>query len=172
MTRRDPELWCDDVEWLLRCGDSALGARGTTGAVISILERGGPSSGGMPETDLYTDLQVGFGPVLRDRGTVARARRLMRTWAQVPPAHQLVLVAHYATRSEWPLGVQGQLGQLASVALMMHAGQELERLLKACQNNNRAVVDAIRARAETAVREAHRAWYTAQEREAEAWATQ
>jgi hypothetical protein len=50
-----------DLAWLLTCGGSAMGERGTLGGIVAALEHGG-HPGGVPNTDLYTDQQIGCLP--------------------------------------------------------------------------------------------------------------
>lgn len=89
-----------DLEWFLVCGSAALRERGTTGAVISVLELGGPNRGGVPNSDLYNDQQVGFGR--HTVGDVERVRWLMSAWNRLDVDVQRVLIAyHLAPRAEF-----------------------------------------------------------------------
>ncbi len=72
--RTPPEEHYDaDAEWLVLGGDSAMGARGTLAGTIAQLEHGGPFTG-VPNTDLYSDQQVGWGKTVV--GLVERHRWL------------------------------------------------------------------------------------------------
>lgn len=82
-----------DLRWFLECGDSTLGAKGTTGGIISALEHGG-HAGGVPNTDLYSDEQVGWGRNVY--GAVEKTRWLASAWHALTPASQRILLAYYA----------------------------------------------------------------------------
>ncbi len=88
-----------DLAWLLTCGGSAMGERGTLGGIVSALEHGG-HPGGVPNTDLYSEQQIGWGKFVY--GDVEKHRWLMAAWVAVSKANQNVLVARYtAPRSRW-----------------------------------------------------------------------
>jgi len=59
-TDTSPKDFDQDLAWLLTCGGSAMGERGTLGGIVAALEHGG-HLGGVPNTDLYTDQQIGWG---------------------------------------------------------------------------------------------------------------
>lgn len=83
-----------DLRWFLECGDSVLGARGTLGGIISALEHGGHGSGGVPNTDLYTDQQVGWGRHVF--GEVERHRWLATAWHALTDRSKGVLGTYYS----------------------------------------------------------------------------
>src|SRR5690348_4692651 len=73
-SRKPPEEHYDaHAEWLVLGGDAAMGARGTTASTVAQLEHGGPFTG-VPETDIYSDQQVGWGKTVV--GLVERHRWL------------------------------------------------------------------------------------------------
>jgi hypothetical protein len=166
MKPKDPELYSHDVDWLLNCAAAALGFRGTTGSVIACIERGGAT--GSNDHEHVTDEQLGWHNHLVS--APARYRTLVRVWSSTPGWARGVLEVHYATRSSWPRGVQGQLGQLAGVALALVEGDELSRLLRACEAGRQRDLRPVLAAAEKAVRTAHRAFYDGQRVGAEEWA--
>lgn len=83
-----------DIDWLLNSANSALGERSVQAQFQSAMERMSVSAGGLPNTDLYNENQLGvyFDP--KD-GSVARARNLTRVWRAVPQWAQAVLMARY-----------------------------------------------------------------------------
>jgi hypothetical protein len=89
---RNPNEYDADLEWFLVAGASAMRERGTLGAVTNVLELGG-ANGGVPNTDLYTDSQIGFGkhPI----GDVERHRWLSAAWFKLSLADQAILAARY-----------------------------------------------------------------------------
>lgn len=82
----------DDLAWFLTCGGSAMGERGTLGGIVSALEHGG-HPGGVPNTDLYTDQQIGWGKAVY--GDVEKHRWLRAAWLALGDATQKVLLARY-----------------------------------------------------------------------------
>lgn len=129
----------EDLAWFLECGDSVLGARGTLGGTIAALEMGGHGGSGVPNTDLYTDAQVGWGR--RVFGDVERHRWLLTAWLALQPSTQNVLLARYTAppaqfRADGDGGqkksVEAFLGDLGCLALMVaeHAGA----LITACND--------------------------------------
>lgn len=89
----------DDLAWFLTCGDAAMGKRGTLGGIVSALEHGG-HPGGVPNTDLYTDQQVGWGNSVY--GDVEKHRWLERAWRLLSEATRNVLLARYtAPRAQY-----------------------------------------------------------------------
>jgi hypothetical protein len=83
----------EDLMWFLTCGGAAMGERGTLGGIVSALEHGG-HAGGAPNTDLYTDQQIGWGGAVY--GDVEKHRWLTAAWQALTPATQGVLLARYA----------------------------------------------------------------------------
>lgn len=89
----------DDLAWFLTCGDAAMGKRGTLGGIVSALEHGG-HPGGVPNTDLYTDQQVGWGGSVY--GDVEKHRWLERAWRGLSESAKSVLMARYtAPRAQY-----------------------------------------------------------------------
>jgi len=98
--QRSEAFWCADLEWFLVAGSSAMRERGTLGAVVNVLELGGVDRGGVPNTDLYSDAQVGFGKHVV--GEIERYRWLAGLWHQLPRETQGTLLACYvAPRAEF-----------------------------------------------------------------------
>jgi hypothetical protein len=81
-----------DAEWLVLGGDSAMGERGTLGGTIAVLEHGGQFTG-VPNTDLYTDQQIGWGRTLV--GLVERHRWLSEARRLCTPECWADLVLRY-----------------------------------------------------------------------------
>lgn len=84
---------CADLSWYLGCGSAAMSERGTLAGVICALEHGG-HGGGTPNTDLYSDEQVGWGRSVY--GSVEKHRWLTSAWNALTPETQGVLLARYA----------------------------------------------------------------------------
>lgn len=82
----------DDLRWFLTCGGAAMGERGTLGGIVAALEHGG-HPGGVPNTDLYTDQQIGWGKAVY--GDVEKHRWLTTAWLALTPLAQNVLLARY-----------------------------------------------------------------------------
>jgi hypothetical protein len=165
----DKELYDRDLQFLLNEAPVELGERSILAGQIAALERGG-AGGGVPNTDPYSDAQLGWGKHLV--GTVERARRLTRVWNQLSPETQRVLTAHYVSRGRaaevrcgiehnWE-SVSGALGQVALVAVWILSPGELAVLVRSCMDKGARgrvrIINEATKRATTAVREAHRAW--------------
>jgi hypothetical protein len=193
----DPGIYCPQLDWLLNSAEGLCGARGTMGGVVATLELGG-YPGGVPETDIYNDLQVGYGPKLNGRGHVERARRLWCSWRQLAEPTRWIMGLHYSPRpapglgrmvedrdrngkligrswqafTRWPAGVSGELGRLAGVALGAFPDKR-EQLLHACEHpretGSRAFLDAYIPRVERLVRGAHSGWYLVRRRQTDEW---
>jgi hypothetical protein len=89
----------DDLMWFLTCGGSAMGERGTLGGIVAALEHGG-QLGGVPNTDLYSDQQVGWGKSVY--GDIEKHRWLTAAWLALSPGTQGVLLARYtAPRAQY-----------------------------------------------------------------------
>lgn len=82
-----------DLAWWFTAGGSAMGERGTLAGVVSVLELGGGKNGGVPNTDLYTDQQVGLGRTVV--GLVERHRWLSASWNLLSRETQQKLVPCY-----------------------------------------------------------------------------
>lgn len=97
--------YCSQLEWLILCGDAAMGASGTLAGVVSQIERG--SVGGSGRLDRagsyvhpYTDLQMGVGSSAI--GEVELHRHLSAAWSLLPPALRRRLTLRYsAPRAEF-----------------------------------------------------------------------
>lgn len=85
-----------DLEWLLMCGASAMGERGTLAGTINAIESGGGGSGRLGEDGsyihTYTDQQLGLGSF---SGDVERHRWLMEAWRMLEQRTRNVLAACY-----------------------------------------------------------------------------
>jgi hypothetical protein len=162
----DPEAFDEDLEWLLVAGDASMGARGTLGGVIAQLEHGGPFTG-VPNTDLYTDQQVGFGTT--GAGLVEKHRWLSSSWNALGPAtRKNLLFCYQAPRAEHRgdevtgsrSGAEAQLGRYA--ALSFHLTDEPAALLEACRQPQKGKHARVIARALKRAREAavaaHKLW--------------
>ncbi len=89
----------EDLMWFLTCGGSAMGERGTLGGIVAALEHGG-QAGGVPNTDLYSDQQVGWGKSVY--GDVEKHRWLSAAWLALSAVSQGVLLARYtAPRAQY-----------------------------------------------------------------------
>lgn len=82
----------EDLMWLLTCGDAAMGKRGTLGGIVSALEHGG-HPGGVPNTDLYNEQQLGWGKHMY--GDVEKHRWLLSAWTALSERSRDILVARY-----------------------------------------------------------------------------
>jgi hypothetical protein len=147
-----------DLEWLLCELPALFGERSGHGAVVAALERG---PGGAQGSDGAWDA------VERARPHVARARRLRRAWALLPPDHRRLLEVHYAGRCCREAGVLAQLGELARAALALCSDRRALEL--ACghpsgSGSARRIAEA-RKLAERALGHAHRAWSCARRAE-------
>lgn len=171
VTRRhqDPEAFCPDLEWLLVAGDSAMSERGSMGGVIAQLERGCPATG-TPNTDLYSDQQIGWGKTID--GLVERHRWLNGAWLtlaietrgklrccyQAPIAeHRSDEVTHHYS------GAVAQLGRYAALAFLLT--DEPGELFEACKQprkgkNGRTIARALRKARDAAIA-AHGLWRAA-----------
>lgn len=83
-----------DVDWLLNASGAAMGERSNFGSFESSMERGSVSAGGVPNTDLYNERQLGWGPDFVT-GDVARKRDLEHVWRHLPRVAQVLLEACY-----------------------------------------------------------------------------
>ncbi len=167
--RHDAEAFDEDLEWLIVAGDSALGERGSMGGVIAQLEHGGPFTG-VPNTDLYSDQQVGFGHTVI--GLVERHRWLTAAWVSLPVSSRgLLTLCYQAPRAEHRgdevtgarSGAEAQLGRYA--ALAFHLTEEPGVLLDACRQpqkgkNSRTIARELRKARDAAVAE-HKLWAAA-----------
>jgi hypothetical protein len=91
--RKAPEEHYDsDAEWLVLMGDTAMGERGTLASTVAQLEHGGPFTG-IPNTDPYSDQQVGWGKT--QIGLVEKHRHLTVARQLVTPECWADLVLRY-----------------------------------------------------------------------------
>jgi hypothetical protein len=165
--REHSEAFDEDLEWFILCGSSAMGARGTLGGVVAVLEHGGQFTG-MPNSDLYSDQQVGFGPTVI--GLVERHRWLSGAWDKLPRETQGVLLGCYSapraqhrTDETSRSGAEAQLGRFAALAFWLT--KDPAKLLGACREpqkggNSKVIAAAVKA-AKAAAVEAHVAWVVA-----------
>lgn len=122
--------YCADIEWFIRSGASALGERGTSAAFENMLRFGPPTAGGIHETDLYSDAQVGWGPRCGREGLVARARRCAEIWHRLTMRSREVLMGRYDSR-QWGPGVAGMLGELAGVVMVLVGSRHARARMRA-----------------------------------------
>ncbi len=83
----------EDLQWFIISSGAEMGEKGTLAGVVSMLELGGGKNGGVPNTDLYTDAQVGWKTTVV--GSVERHRWLMAAWLLVGRESQGRLLACY-----------------------------------------------------------------------------
>lgn len=100
-----------DILWLLTASEAAIGIGSTTGAIIGVAMRGGPSNSGHKDSSQYmpSDQQV---------DAIDRLRRVVKVWNRVPAPHQEVLRAYYEPKQP-PPGVREALNRLAGVAVLL-----------------------------------------------------
>lgn len=98
-----------DIEWLLTASEAAIGLASTTGAIIGVAMRGGPSNLNSNDPDGMTDHRL---------KAVGRQREVVTLWNRVPHEHQCVLKAYYEPRRP-PPGVREALNRLAGVAVLL-----------------------------------------------------
>jgi hypothetical protein len=164
----DRELFAEDVHWLLNVAASALGERSAHSGILSVLQHGGFPSG-VPETDIYSNYQMGW--CVGDSAP-ERWRKAIVVWNKLTRDSQAVLLAHYCgTRSDLPgstwARITGALGQFAMAAMWIHEGEVLVRLIDACVVSDRegrdGIIGAALTRTEGRVRRAHREWFATKE---------
>lgn len=178
----DRELWCEDIDWLLNEGPSYMGQHGTFGGFLSIMETGGPGSISMGPIAPPDDEVLGTGPrhlAGIDESKVAHFRRLDLRWARMARESRAIHSARYQTLNAAEIckpGVEGALGDLKGVVAMAHSGNQLARIIEACQHVHEDAWTSLRARtritnpdrlvvvnalrvAEVLVRSAHRNWW-------------
>lgn len=165
--QRDSELWRGEIHWFLNVAPAELGAKGTLGGTVSVLERGG-SVTGLPDTTPFTDQQLGWcvGKSIPERYTA-----IERVWRKVARETQAVLAAHYTLRNDLPVevrvAVDGALGKLANAAVWIHDGEQLAKLLEACKDKGKqgrkGILQGAVKRTEERVRQAHRDWLATKE---------
>jgi hypothetical protein len=133
-----------ELEWFLRCGESALGLRGTTASVVSMIERGGAS--GAPDFDAVMLQRIGWSVELGRPGhrNIERARKLSQRWVKLAPEHQRVAVAHYLMTPRAPGKVAARFGELAGVVVWLWN----TKARTARARRQAAAVEAIRAERE------------------------
>jgi hypothetical protein len=180
----DRELWSHELDWWLNCRDAACGYRSSFAAQVAAIERGNAtSSSAIGDDGLYVqpyhDGQVGIGPVRE--AAFAIDRKMVRRWRWLAQQTRDVLFAHYTGacpvevkgrlgRSRWALGIEARLGRLAGVAVLLSRGEKLAKVLAACERGDDEALKGLRARADTAIRTAHAAYYEIQATEAERYA--
>lgn len=143
--RLQPEHYDQDVDWLLNDAAGLLGEVGVSYAEPT----GGPRV--VINTDPYHARQ------LSRMWAVTKARRLTVVWRSLDAGTRAVLAARYAQR-RWPQGFVAHFGELVGVVVHLHQGDA--KLSKAARQPAKAeavLAEALRL-AETASREAHRAW--------------
>ncbi len=167
--KHDPEAFDDDLEWLLVAGDASMGERGSLGGVIAQLEHGGPFTG-VPNTDLYTDQQIGWTHTTI--GSVEKHRWLSTAWSALPEDERRDLaLCYHAPRAEhrsdeetgYHVGADAQLGRYAALAI--HQTDDVKGLLEACLQptkgkNGRIIARALRIARDRAVA-CHKTWAAA-----------
>lgn len=92
-----------DLEFLLMCGASTMGERGTLGGIVSVLEAGGATVGKLDSAGSYihpyTDIQLGTGGL---GGDIERVRWLSTAWFACSEGNRkLLLLAHQAPSGEF-----------------------------------------------------------------------
>ncbi len=144
-----------------------LGERSSHGALVSAIERGGPSS--------YVSDEPYHAAAIGAVGPVKLARDLEAAWRRLGPATRAFLAAHYERRRYFAPGVEAHLGAYSKAAL--HIASEFgERhiLEEACMSatlpSSKATIEDYRTRALDGLEEAHKAWANARKEQAKAWA--
>lgn len=180
---RSLELYSAELDWYVTQRDAACGVRSSLGGQIAALERGGAA--GTPNSDPYTDGQVGMGPVRVRAFTLDR--RIGPRWGRLSHAHRGVLVCYYLGRAQgsedvqerartvarvthgydsarkFPIGVEGLFAPFAAIVMVIDA--ERASKLGAHSHGRKPSGDVQRAvakltsQAERVVRAAHRAYY-------------
>jgi hypothetical protein len=162
----------EDIEWWITCGAAALGEQGTSGQLIEALKRGRKDcASGVPNTDLYSDRQVGFG-AWRGRGLVQRSRRCRAIWNTLKREHQEALMARYASR-QWPPDMRSRLGEMAGVVWLVaevpgDAAQVEREIATHCRRGGRLLMRWIE-RAKIRLDQAHAAWTAVAQEAADQW---
>lgn len=169
--RQEPEAFDSDLEWLLTAGDSALGARGTLGGVIAQLEHGGPFTG-VPETDLYSDQQLGLGKTTI--GLVEKHRWLSAAWFTLTiECRNRLCLCYQAPRAFHRgdaltgsrSGTDAQLGRYAALALVLcDSPQALQDACLQPQKgkHSRVIARAVKKARDSAIAD-HQAWAKAKQ---------
>lgn len=128
--------YIDDIAWFIQCAAAAQGERGTTGQMIDLLRFGVPSRGGVPNTDLYSDRQLGWGRW--KKGEVERARGCVAVWRRLEEHTRRILIARYDSR-QWAPGIAGQLGDLAGVVIVIVGTRNSKERIRHAQTAIRLV---------------------------------
>lgn len=77
-----------DIDFLLNSCPAAHGECSSFPSFMNAMERGSPNVGGVP-----SDLPTSASAI--DSGLIAKSRKLMATWRQLPPRAQAILLARY-----------------------------------------------------------------------------
>lgn len=169
MSSRDPELFSHDIAWLIRESESALGLRGAS------TEPGNSVSPEAQSEALIVRLWRQSFPFGRPRpgepanNAMERYRAAIAVWRKLDIESRNCLVVYYQQTKDLPQGAE-RLGAFAAVALWQ-AGRDGARALRlACSNGSGQLLVTAKARAEKAVRRAHRMVMQAEASEAERWA--
>jgi hypothetical protein len=142
----DRELWSEDLAWFLLQGDAALGAKGTLGSVVSVVQHGGVSgcTGSSSAHDAMID-RIG-GDLVDQRASgnhVVRHGRLAKCWHALPIEHRRVLVAHYVGTAAANGTVVWRLGLLAGVAIEQWLTSGAARRARATAMGRSAAADQL-----------------------------
>lgn len=155
-TRRDPGVYCSQLDWWLTCAQSALGESGTTGAVIGAIERGGSSAG---DLDFSSPMlrRIGWAedgepaPGHREHRNIDRAKRLGVRWAALPVAHQRVALALYKGKTLPLPHVTLRFGSdMGVVVLLWCTDRAAEREKRQERNAKRLRVERLKLQEELA----------------------
>ncbi len=114
-----PKLpYSPQLDWYLNDAPTLLGVRSAHGALVSAIERGGPSN--------YVSDEPYHAQAIGAVGSVKLARDLEAAWRRLGPSTRALLRAHYERRRYFELGVEAHLGTLAKAALHLAAEEYVE----------------------------------------------
>lgn len=134
----DREMWSHDIAWLLNDSEAALGHRGTTGSVISVIEHGGGV--GCSSSDPFHDAMI----TRLGRGSpVRRARELGKRWHALQAKHRRTLLAHYVGFGRASSTVQGAVGLAAGVVVEQWLTASSTRRARAAAELSSGAADAL-----------------------------
>lgn len=139
-------LYCRHLDWLLLTSESAGGARGTMGGVISAIERGGGAAYVDSNAFNYAMLRrIGHGE--RGHENLARAETLWARWLTLDDATRQILHAAYIGSKRTPQRVRSRFdGNDGSAAMIsgVVALQWVDRAERRRAQSKGEAIDALR----------------------------